>query len=226
MAKKKEQRRALALGGTALTVLDAEVEAIPIAPKFRLTVNKLVVDGQPSKAACIAAGVNLRIAERVGAFAIGDFVNYVEGRFGEEASQILDADSGWSLKTIGVYGWLASRVAPERRRMDRLGVRHHMLVAPLSPKKQNEWLIKACAFDQEEPWTVAKLKRAMEEGGDAPDTEFYVEVKVPNGTQQGELMDQLEQQGLACRAINRKTKKELPAATEAAAQEATLLDGV
>lgn len=222
---KKEPRRALALGATALTVLAAEVEAIPIAPKFRLTVNKLVVDGQPSRAACVVAGMNLRIAERSAGFAIGDFINYVEDRFGEEASQMIDADLGWNLQTVKTYSWLASRVAAERRRMDRLGVRHHMLVAPLSPAKQNSWLIKACAFDQDEPWTVAKLKREMEEGGDAPDTEFYVEVKVPNGTQQGELMDQLEAQGLTCRAINRKTKKEIAASAEAAAQEATLLDG-
>ncbi len=173
-----------------------------------MTVNGLVVHGTPTFEKAATAGEVLRTAERCAQFAIGDYVLYIEERFGEEAAQILDFESGWSEKTVAIYKWMAERVAPDVRRMDRLGVRHHLLVSALSPTLQKKWLTKAAGAEDEKPWTVARLKAALQTGHDLPPEEFFVMVRVASAIAQNDLMETLEAQGLACKALVRRSKKQ------------------
>lgn len=212
MAKaSSEPRRAMALGATALSMVKA-VKAVPISPGFSMTVNGLVLHGQPDFAKSERAGLVLRTAERGAQFAIGDYVLYIEDKFGEQASQILDFEGGWSEKTVAVYRWIASRIGEDIRRMDRLGIKHHMLVAPLSPTLQKKWLDKAAADDEDKPWTCARLKAALQAGQDLPPEEFFVMARVASGAAQDALMETLEAQGLACKAIVRRSRKKQEAA--------------
>jgi len=187
-------------------VADHPNDSVALAPGFGLTVNGLVVSGAPTLSEAGAAGTVLLVAERASQFAIGDFVNYVEDRFGEQASQIIDEGSGWSLKTVQVYAWLAKRIAPGVRRMDRLGIRHHMLVAGLSPGRQREWLNRA-ADDQDGPWTVARLAKALKENGDAIETAWWVLVATSGAEDQAALMSMLEGQGRSVKALTRRGKR-------------------
>lgn len=213
--KKKEDKkktaplRGLAIGSTALSVLTAEAAEAPvqIAKGFKATVNGLVLVGQPTFDEASVAGNVLRVIEKSAQFAIGDFVNYVEDKFGDAASQIIDAESGWSLKTIQVYAWLAKNITANRRRMDRLTIRHHMLVAALTADRQKYWLTKAAADNEEEPWTVKRLRDAMMDGEDQLPSAFWVIVSATSETDQRQLMETLEAQGRTVKATVRRGKK-------------------
>jgi len=207
MAKKMETpRRAIALGATAMTVTE-QIEAVPIVRGFKASVNGLIIEGQPSFAQWEKAGTTLRVIERGIQFAIGDFLNYGEDRYGEDASQVIDAESGWSLKTIAVYRWLAARIAPERRRMDRLGIRHHLMVAALSPSKQEQWLTRAANDGEDDPWTVKRLSDAIESNEDLPVTAYWVLVLATSAADQHVLQAALEAQGRTVKALMRRSKE-------------------
>ncbi len=90
--------------------------------------------------------------------------------------------------------------------MDKLGVRHHMLVAPLSPAKQEEWLTRA-ADDEAGSWTVSRLKKALEEGEDQPVTAWWLLVAVNDPSDQLALQAELEGAGRTCKAIEKRSKK-------------------
>jgi len=164
--KDKEPRRAIALGDTAMATIVSPDVSTQLSRGFKITVNGIMPQGQPSFAESAAAGEILRVAQRADGFAIGGWANYMEQRFGEEASQAIDAESGWNLKTLSVYRWLDKQVALPRRRMDRLTIKHHLIVASLTPTKQKEWLDRA-ANDSDplsEPWTCAQLAKALADG--------------------------------------------------------------
>lgn len=219
MAKKdqKKARRAIALGDTALRVVK-DVEAIQVMPGFSVTVNGLLVDGHPDFAACERMGKVLPTFEKASQFAVGDYLLYIEDALGERAAQIVDAENGWSLKTCENYKWLAARVAMDVRRMDRLGIRHHQLVAKLGPQQQVKWLTKAAADDEAQPWTVKRLKDAMAAGEDLPITGYWVLVLANDLADQEALMASLETQGRTCKAtVRRGRKKDEPKAELAGA---------
>lgn len=212
MAKKKKGgnepvRRAIALGATAMTVAgDAMDDPVVIARGFSMTVNGLDVAGAPTLQLCEKVGVILRVQERGAQFAIGDFILYVEEKFGEDAAQVIDNESGWSEKTIGVYRWMAQRISKSRRRMDRLGVRHHLLVASLAAGKQKEWLDKA-ANDGGDPWTIKQLAEALDESGEAVDEAWWVLVAATSALDQSILVNNLTEQGRTAKALMRRGKK-------------------
>lgn len=206
-AEEKAPKMSLTAGETAMTVLPAEVESVPLTDGFQICVNGLVVDGSPSFEDCERAGLTLVVAEKGAQFAIGDFVNYVEDRFGEQSAQIIDPGSGWSLKTVKQYAWLAKSIAPDIRRMDKLGVRHHMLVVTLSPGKQREWLNRAAdPLDGDEPWTVSRMAKAMLAGGDVPESAWWVQVLASSAEDQQALMQELMAKGRTVKALARRGK--------------------
>lgn len=199
----REPRRAIALGDTALSLVADATEAVPIVEGFSVSVNGLVVSGQPTYEACELMGTTLRTAERGIQFAIGDFLNYIDEHLGERASQIVDYSEGWSKKTCDVYSWIAKRISPERRRMDRLGIKHHLLVAGMSADKQREWLDRAADSD-EDPWTVKRLQQEIKANGDLVVTGWWVLVNANDESDQRALMATLESQGRTCKATMRR----------------------
>lgn len=206
MAKaQKQQRRGIVLGETALRVGNPQ-EQIQLVDGFGVTVNGLVRHGNPSYEECVVAASMLKTTERAIQFAIGDFLNYLDEHMGERAHQIIDYSEGWSEKTCAVYSWLAKRIDPERRRMDRLTIRHHLLVAALTPTQQTRWLTEAAADDQETPWTVARLKAAIEANEDQPPLGWWVLVLATDEADQTALMTTLEGQNRTCKAVMRRRK--------------------
>ena len=208
MVKQTPIRRALALGNTALGVSKAQPDAIPIAKGFKADVNGLVVDGAPSIEAWTSAITKLKVIEKGAQFSIGDCAIWGETHFDERASQVLDPDLGWSERTLSIYQWIASRIAKDDRRMDRLTISHHMLVAALTPAKQREWLRKASADEDDKPWTVGRLRAALKDGEDLPVTDHYILVRCETDEQRAELMDRLEGEGFAVKAVERRRKVE------------------
>lgn len=201
---KQAPRRAIALGATAMSTTRT-VETVVIGEGFSASVNGLIVQDNPSFEAFANVGKRLRILERASQFALGDYLNQVEDRFAEEASQIVDATE-WSEKTCSSYRWLAKSIAIERRRMDRLGVAHHIEVAALSPLLQEKWLKKAADDDNELPWTVARLRQEMKAGGVLKATAFWVLVQCDNEKKQREFMAQMEKQGRICKAVVKRER--------------------
>ena len=200
------KRRAITLGQTALGLPPVPDETVVVGKGFKAGVNGLDIAGRPSFDAWAATGRTLRVIEKGAQFAIGDFLNYGEDRFGERASQIIDASEGWSEKTCSVYRWLSARIAKADRRMDRLTIAHHLLVAALSPAKQRQWLTSAAA-DGEEPWTVARLKAAIGNGDDAPPSAFWLLVLCESESDQSALEAQLQAQGRTTKAVVRRARK-------------------
>lgn len=202
---KRQPRRGIALGQTALG-LPQQVDSVQISDGFQVSVNGLSVVGSPEFPAWEAMGKKLVVAERGIQFAIGDFINYALEHLGEDAAyQIVDYASGWDEKTCAVYAWIAKRIDPADRRMDRLGIKHHLMVAALTPAKQRYWLGKAAADDQEKPWTTARLKAEMTEAGDV--IEYWISVKAQDMADQSALMAEMESKGRPAKATVKRSRK-------------------
>ena len=206
--KKHQSPRSIVLGQNAIEVLPVETqETVELAKGFLVTANGMRVEGRPPFDRWDLVGRQLCATERGIQFAIGDFLNRLEAEFGDDYYQIVDYSSGWSQKTCGVYRWLSTRVAYDRRRMDRLGIMHHLLVATFSPEKQKEWLDRA-ADDEEGSWTAARMKTALLEGEDMPVSAWWVLVPADSPEEQLSLQTLIEQQtGKVCKAIERRSKK-------------------
>lgn len=206
MSKIKEPRRVVIVGETALTEMPA-AETVTLAKGFEASVNGLIVKGKPGIDLWSEVGRTLRVLERSAQFAIGDFLIRIEEQLGEEASQVVDYSEGWKEKTCDNYRWLASRIAPADRRMDRLGVRHHQLVARLASSRQRYWLTQAAADSDEHPWTVARLRAALKSGEDIPPSALVVIVTVKDEEQQQTLMSRLISEGYNCKPGQRRERK-------------------
>ena len=211
--EKKPTRRAIALGDTALDLVSNQSGPLPLAPGFALTPNGLHIDGEPSFEQCADIGTLLPVAERCIQFALGDYINYMEARWGEAASQVIDYTSGWSEKTCAIYAWLAKRITPDRRRMDRLTIRHHLLVAALAPSLQTRWLTRAAADGEDRPWTVQRLQTALKASDDVTEETFWVMVAATSEEDQVMLQEAMQAEGRSCKALVRRKRQSAPAAT-------------
>ena len=187
----------------ALTPLDGEE---PLTDSFALSSRGLVIRGNPGFEECARVGRLLPVAERSLQFAMGDFINYLERRFGEQASQIIDPEAGWSEETCRVYAWIAKSIEPERRRSDRLGIRHHAAVAKLPPDLQKKWLDWAANDGSIRPRTVQHLLLAMSEAQEA-ERAWWLLVAAKSEEDAEELRAQLEAQGRACKPQVRRVRE-------------------
>lgn len=109
---------------------------------FRFGKAGLEVEGKPDFNTCNNAVTTLKAAHNIIQLAIGDLLNYMQGRFGEAYSQALEA-SDYSGGTAANVQWVARKVAPEVRRLETLTFDHHRAVAPLPVEQQIEWLDRA-----------------------------------------------------------------------------------
>ena len=202
-------RRAIALGATAISILPPAVAGttVSMGKGVAISVNGLVLTGAPTIAIMEPVVRQLCVIEKASPFAIGDAYRYCEEQFGEAASQVFDADLGLNEGTINVYRWVSDRIAFDIRRMDRLGIRHHFLVATLGPDRQAHWLTKAAADGEDKPWTVRQLATAIKEGEDVLPSAFWVLVLATSISDQLTLQAQLESQGRSCRAVVRRARK-------------------
>lgn len=203
---KKEHKRAIALGDTALGTV-GQILPVPLTERFAISVNGLVVTGRPKFEEWEYLAQTLRVAEKGIQFAIGDLVLQAEDQLGEEASQLMDSTE-WEQKTVEVYRWMAKQIAPERRRMDRLTVRHHLAVAALAPRLQTKWLTKAANDEGDEPWTVKRLVDAMKAGEDLPPDTWWLQVLCKSEDDQAQMQKALQAQGRTVKLLTSRKKKE------------------
>lgn len=89
-------------------------------------------------------------------FAIGDWLCYGEGKYGEMFAQAA-SETGIPEDRLTILKYVSMHVAPARR-IDRPNFwSHHREVASLEPGKQTWWLEKSA----ENNWTVRELKEAL-----------------------------------------------------------------
>lgn len=182
---------------------DSDLAPVVLGQHFQITAAGLSVVGEPSFETCQTLWSALRTLEKSLAFAIGDAIRYFEARWGERASQIIDV-TGLSYETCRNYRWIAEKVSSENRMIDRgLSMAHHQLVARLQPPEQRRWLKRAASEDAE-PWTVARLRAAIREGGDTAPTAWFAVVRCNSEDARDSLVKRLESEGFACKATERR----------------------
>lgn len=118
----------------------------------------------------LAAGRRLGAIGRCSQWWIGDWVRYGTARWGEKYAEAARV-TGYDVASLRNMAWVASRFDLSLRN-DKLTWSHHVLVAPLEPDEQRQWLRRA----SEERLSVADLRlelRALRAGdgkvpGDSP----------------------------------------------------------
>jgi len=98
-----------------------------------------------------ALGRMLGTLRDMSAWALGDWLIFGEGTYGDKYAQAAEA-TGRSKGTLADYLRVAMFVSPARRR-EELSWSHHRQVAKLSPKEQRAWLAKAVA----QRWSVEEF---------------------------------------------------------------------
>lgn len=172
---------------------------------FTLYPTGLVVRGEPSYDEWAEVGHVLNVMEQGIAFLVGDWIRYGEERFKEMAYQAIDARQ-WRPETVRNYVWVAKNVPQENRIINRgLKFAHHQAVAALPPAEQKSWLRKALNGDEEEEtWSVQRLKQAIKSGADVDPTGWYVLVTLDSEYDQKYMLKELTEKGLRAKAITKR----------------------
>lgn len=143
-------------------VLDVDERDLTGHRNFVFTPTGLRVMDVPDFDQCAIFAMRLARLANAYQFAVGDLILYLEQRFGEKASQIVDRETfpGAAESSIKVYRWVASQIAAEDRRPS-LTFKHHQLVAALNPADQRDWLDRA--ENGGDPWPTSRLAAAIRE---------------------------------------------------------------
>jgi uncharacterized protein YbaR (Trm112 family) len=80
---------------------------------------------------------------------LGDWFNFVQERFPQTWPQMVEATE-YQERTLRKFGWMCRRI-PRGKRYELLSPRHHEIVAPLPPEKQEEYLQKAAPEKRGDP---------------------------------------------------------------------------
>lgn len=169
---------------------------------FEMSLTGLRVKGRPSLDVCGDFFEALRVFEKSLQFAIGDFILWTEGMYGEAAAQLIDSGD-WSESTVRAYRWVSSKVPPATRRPE-LYWSHHQAVAERSPEEQKLWLERAVQGTDGESWSVNRLLRELraaklieKRGAGAAEDEvkYLVIVEVESMDRQEELCRMLPNMG-------------------------------
>jgi len=183
-----------------------EFETVPIGKYFEITANGLTIKGAPQFEHFDLLGRYFKTWHASIQFAIGDWINAVEQRFGEKASQLVDA-TGWELTTIRTYAWVAEKIDPSRRRIaDGLSYSHHQAVAGLAPAEQKQWLRYALGTDGE-MWSVKRLQAAIKHGDDIAPNRYWIVVECHDESDQAALLKEFELKGRQCKAGDSRKAK-------------------
>jgi hypothetical protein len=174
--------------------------------KFVFTATGLLTEGNPTYDEWAAAGQGILVLMKGLEFAVGDWLNYGEAKYGELAAQVVDARD-WAPETVRVYRWVAAKVPPQNRMLgDGLKFAHHQAVAGLAPAKQRQWLEAAASTDNEDgkPWTSGRLKAALKSGGEEPATRWWVLVEMRGEEDQRLFLREMEASNRAAKAVTRR----------------------
>lgn len=144
--------------------------AVPVADGVAIRPTGLVITRELDYGEWSALGVKLRLLEKAIQFAIGDWLNYGNARYGETYTQAVE-ETGYSVGSLMNMKFVASRIEPSRRR-EALSFSHHAEVAGLPPSEQELWLNAA----EHEGWTRQQLRDALHPDVD----ELFDTLECPN----------------------------------------------
>ena len=143
-------------GNTGEVLIDEQENGLVMrADGFEFTPTGLVVKGEPAFDVWQAVGQKLQQIEAAVQWWIGDWLNYGEQAFGEDFAQAVE-ETAYTDRSLANMKWVSARVDPSLRN-DKLSHSHHVVVAPLPPDEQKEWLDKA----EEEGMNVRQLRAAI-----------------------------------------------------------------
>jgi hypothetical protein len=100
----------------------------------------------------LATGRRLGAIGRCSQWWIGDWVRYGTAKWGEKYAEAARV-TGYDIASLRNMAWVASRFELSLRN-DKLTWSHHVLLAPLEPDEQREWLRRA----SQERLSVADLR--------------------------------------------------------------------
>ncbi len=120
---------------------------------------------------------------------VGDWLNYGESQYGEQAAQYIDA-SDWCEDTIRVYRWVAGQV-PMQNRIDGLTVGHYMSAATLPEAEQKAFLQRA----HDEGWTVRQLKAHVSGSDVKADPQYSIVLRFETEQGRDDVATELRSKG-------------------------------
>lgn len=125
---------------------------------FEVTKTSLRMRGNATWEEWASMGSMLRFFEISLSWAMGDWMNSGEGKWGDKCAQVIDA-TDFSIETVRNYAWVAAKVPPENRIVG-LSFAHHQAVANIdSVTEQKRWLDRAVKYTL----TVKDLKKAIKD---------------------------------------------------------------
>lgn len=136
------------------TVYQAQT-AVPVADGVSIRPTGLVIDRALAIEEWSDIGEQLGVLGKAIQFAIGDWLNYGEIKYGETYSQFADL-TGYKVETLQNMKFVAGRVEISRRH-EELTFSHHAEVAGLAPSEQDYWL--DCA--EREGWSSKRLRNEV-----------------------------------------------------------------
>jgi hypothetical protein len=110
----------------------------------------------------MAAGRQLGAIGRCSQWWVGDWIRYGTSKWGEKYAEAARV-TGYDVASLRNMAWVASQFEPSLR-SDKLTWSHHVLLAPLEPEEQRQWIERAV----ESRFSVADLRielRAEERKG-------------------------------------------------------------
>lgn len=117
-----------------------------------VTETGLVIEEQPDYDRWVKDGRRLLKLERMIPWAIGDWVNYGERRWGDMYTTALE-ETDYSYSRLSTFAYVCRKVEFCRRRQE-LSFSHHEAVASCTPDLQDDWLEKAI----DTGWSVQDLE--------------------------------------------------------------------
>lgn len=129
--------------------------SVPVAAGVFVRYTGLMIERDLPIDEWAALGDRLGILGRAIQWAIGDWLNYGQIRYGETYSQFAEL-TGYTEQSLMNMKFVAGRVELSRRR-ENLSFAHHTEVAGLPPSEQDYWL--QCA--EVEGWSSKRLRNEL-----------------------------------------------------------------
>ena len=144
-----------------------EISLAPLASHHcRLTSRGLLLCESISFDEWEQIGVALQRIAAMIQFAVGDWINYGERKWGERYAQAIE-DIEAQYQTLRNWSYVAAQV-PLSLRRDKLTYSHHAEVASLNASDQERFLIEA----ETQVWSVRELRQAIRSNDNQPNETY------------------------------------------------------
>jgi hypothetical protein len=187
-------------------------DLVPLAEPFHFTPHGLKVVGpKPTLEQCGQELHRLKLVRGGLDYNIGDLINLTEKLFGEDASQVIDAEL-LDERVASELRFVTGKVSEEVRKMSP-GWEYSKAVAHLPKPQQEKWLQQA--LDQD--WIASKLKSeiAAAAAGGSTAMRYLVIVDTKTESKQKELAKKLEGDGFTVTVRTGVKKERKPKAKKA-----------